>query len=357
MPGSRDTTGAPRSQPPARGLHVTRVSLGVVSGKGDGMRVGRHVLASALIAVGALLLVLSVGVLAYPEWANWQAHQQQGPGPAEILPERLPMPPSENAGAGDLIMPTPDAGAAGGELAADAAPPLAETMPPGPPPTAGERPSPAPTPAGTSEPPASENLTADPQTPTPEGQLEPADARAETAPMADEAPLGDAEPEPAPAASAAAAPARPAGYGRAVWISVPRIGVDSRVVEVGVLADGEFQAPAFSVGHHVGSSNPGEPGNSVFAGHLTSINAGRVFARLHELRPGDAVFLYSQGYRLEWVVSGVRTVPNTDSSFILPAGDTRITLYTCAGQYLPLSRDYSQRLVVTGRLVRAVPRS
>ena len=321
------------------------------------MRVGRDVLASALIAVGAVLLVLSVGVVVYPEWANWQARQQQEPGPAEILPERLPVPPSEDAGPGDLIMPTPDASAAGVELAADAAPPLAETTPPGPPPAADEQPSPAPTPAGTSEPTASENLSADLQTPAPEAQLELAGAGAEAAPIADEAPADGAEPEPAAAAPAAAAPAQLAGYGRAVWISIPRIGVDSPVVEVGVLADGEFQAPAFSVGHHVGSSNPGEPGNSVFAGHLTSINAGRVFARLHELRPGDAVFLYSQGYRLDWVVSGVRTVPNTDSSFILPAGDTRITLYTCAGQYLPLSRDYSQRLVVTGRLVRAMPRS
>lgn len=321
------------------------------------MRVGRDVLASALIAVGALLLVLSVGVLAYPEWANWQAHQQQGPGPAEILPERLPVPPSENAGPGDLITPTPDASAAGVELASTVAPPLAETTPSGPPPAADERPSPAPTPAGNSEPTASESLPADLQTATPEEQPDLAGDGAEAATSADQLPADDAEPEPAPAAPALAAPARPASYGRTVWISIPRIGVDSRVVEVSVLADGEFQAPAFSVGHHVGSSNPGEPGNSVFAGHLTSINAGRVFARLHELRPGDAVFLYSQGYRLEWVVSNVRTVPNTDSSFILPAGDTRVTLYTCAGQYLPLSRDYSQRLVVTGRLVRAVPRT
>ena len=318
------------------------------------MRVGRDVLASALIGIGALLLVLSLGVLAYPEWANWQAHQQQGPGPAEILPDGLPGVPSENAGPGDVITPTPDANAAGVEPVADAAPPLAETTPPGPAPAADERPSPAPTPAGNSEPIASDNLPADLQTPTPEGQPELAGAEAEAEPVADQAPADGAEPEPAPAV---AAPAQPAGYGRAVWISIPHIGVDSRVVEVSVLADGEFQAPAFSVGHHVGSSNPGEPGNSVFAGHLTSINAGRVFARLHELRPGDAVFLYSQGYRLDWVVSGLRTVPNTDSSFIFPAGDTRITLYTCAGQYLPLSRDYSQRLVVTGRLVRAVPRT
>ena len=140
-------------------------------------------------------------------------------------------------------------------------------------------------------------------------------------------------------------------------MTIPRIGVDSRVVEVSLLANGEFQAPAFSVGHHVSSPEPGQPGNSVFAGHLTSINAGRVFARLRELRPGDAIYVYSQAYRLDWTVAGVRTVPNTDSSFIFTTGDTRITLYTCAGQFLPLSQDYSHRLVVTAQLVRAAPRA
>ena len=140
-------------------------------------------------------------------------------------------------------------------------------------------------------------------------------------------------------------------------MTIPRIGVDSRVVEVSLLADGEFQAPAFSVGHHVSSPEPGQPGNSVFAGHLTSMNAGRVFARLHELRTGDAIYVYSPGYRLDWSVAGVRTVPNTDSGFIQPTGETRLTLYTCAGQFLPLSADYSQRLVVTARLLRTVARA
>jgi LPXTG-site transpeptidase (sortase) family protein len=165
-------------------------------------------------------------------------------------------------------------------------------------------------------------------------------------------------PAPAAAPAPASAPAAPLpasrSYGRPVSISIPRIGVNSRVVAVAA-PNGEYQVPAWDVGYQADSADPGA-GNSVFVGHLTTINAGRVFARLSELRPGDAIYLYTSGYRLDWVVQGVRIVLSTDSSFILPTGDIRITLYTCAGQYTPLKRDYSHRLVVVGGLARTTPR-
>jgi LPXTG-site transpeptidase (sortase) family protein len=270
-----------------------------------------------------------------------------------MLPEQLPPTPAESASAdGNPSLPAPGAAAPTGDPASAAAPPLAETTPPGPPPAAVERSSPRSDPGPTSEPLVSPSV----DEPTPPAQ--PGEPLADAEERADEqAPTNQTATDPTPAAAVAAPPPQAGLYGRAMWISIPRIRVDSRVVEVGVLADGEFQAPAFAVGHHVGSPNPGQAGNSVFAGHLTSINAGRVFARLRELRPGDAVYVYSQGYRLDWVVNDVRTVPNSDSSFILPTGDTRITLYTCAGHFLPLTRDYSDRLVVTARLVRAEPRT
>jgi sortase (surface protein transpeptidase) len=84
---------------------------------------------------------------------------------------------------------------------------------------------------------------------------------------------------------------------RALWIEIPRIGVDARVVEVSVQG-GEYQVPSFDVGHHADSANPDEPGNSVFNGHLHAIEAGRVFARLHELAQGDMVHVYTPGWIL-----------------------------------------------------------
>jgi hypothetical protein len=76
-------------------------------------------------------------------------------------------------------------------------------------------------------------------------------------------------------------------------VVIPRIGVDSSVVSIGV-TNGEWSVPRFIVGHLKESAYPGEVGNSVFAGHLTSLTLGNVFQRLKDLRPGDEVSFYSK---------------------------------------------------------------
>ena len=145
-------------------------------------------------------------------------------------------------------------------------------------------------------------------------------------------------------------------YGRPILMQIPGIRVDSAVTEVGV-RNGEYEVPWWNVGHHVDSSYPGERGNSVFNGHLDTINAGRVFARLNALEVGDMLYVDTPTHRVAWVIEEARTVPSSDSSFIWQTQDTRITLYTCAGTYDRLARHYSQWLVVTGRMVEIVPTS
>ncbi len=165
------------------------------------------------------------------------------------------------------------------------------------------------------------------------------------------------------AATPTAGPERPptptptpvARDGPPLWIEIPSIGVNSRVMPVWP-RDGVYTVPSWDVGHHADSADPGEWGNSVYVGHVETISAGRVFARLADLRPGDAVYVYTKRYRFDWAVTDVRTVPNSDTSFFRQTPDARITLYTCTGWFDPTTRDYSERLVVTGRLVRFVPR-
>jgi LPXTG-site transpeptidase (sortase) family protein len=141
----------------------------------------------------------------------------------------------------------------------------------------------------------------------------------------------------------------------AEWMRIPRIGVNSPVMEMG-LQGGEYQVPSFDVGHHVDSANPGQPGNSVYNGHLETINAGHIFARLHELRPGDVVYVYTAGYRFDWVVDETYLVRNDDRSFLRPTLEPSLTLYTCAGTFDFQSPDYTQRQVAVGRLVQVAPR-
>lgn len=257
-------------------------------------------LGTVLVVVGVVLLLLSATMMAYASWAEWQHRLQQPPGPRETLPATL-----------DAAATSP----VSGEATLAFAPPT--------------------------EPPTTTAV-----------------AMASPSPSTAPAPSPSAAPSPtvAPSPTTAPSPTPEPSYGTPVWMSIPRIGVDSSVMAVGV-RNGEYQVPSFDVGFHEDSALPGQPGNSVFNGHLETINAGRVFARLRELQEGDAVYVYTRTHRLDWVVREVRTVPNTDASFIRPTEDTRITLYTCAGRYNPIERDYTHRLVVVGDLVKVTPRS
>jgi LPXTG-site transpeptidase (sortase) family protein len=145
------------------------------------------------------------------------------------------------------------------------------------------------------------------------------------------------------------------GFGPAVWMRIPRIEVDSHVSDVGVTA-GYYDVPWFDVGHHLDSPNPGELGNSIYNGHVVTINAGEVFRRLHELQPSDAVYIYTPDYRLDWVITDVFSVSQDDNSFLDAAAAPRITLYTCTGDFNPIERNYAERLVAVGQLVNTGPR-
>jgi sortase A len=132
--------------------------------------------------------------------------------------------------------------------------------------------------------------------------------------------------------------------------------VSVNVKQVGV-QDGVYVVPAWDVGHHEDSPNPGEPGNAVMNGHLETINAGHIFARLKDLKAGDAVYSYTSTQRLTWAVRESLTVPNTDREFLGPTSDRRLTLYTCTGTFNPITRDYSHRLVVVAALAETTART
>ena len=270
--------------------------------------VARPSLSRVLLCSGGLLVVLSVDMLAVSALRTWQ-HQVTAPA-ADVVSsgERL-------AVVAEVSATPPTSSATGAEPTAEPrqvdTPPAVVASVPEAMPTPGLAAVASPTTATVEPTPA----------PTPEPTVAPT-------------------PEPAPS------------YGPALWVTIPRIKVDERVMEVGV-ENGEYVAPAWDIGHQEDSVNPGEPGNSVFNGHLTTINAGHVFARLHELRPGDVIYVFTESHRLTWTVEQVYTTDNDDGSFMAPTDDTRITLYTCDGHLLPLQHDYSQRFVVVGRLEEA----
>lgn len=177
-----------------------------------------------------------------------------------------------------------------------------------------------------------------------------AGAAVETAPISSETPAtslegsmpGDQSNQPTQA------PPTPRPVLPASRITIPKIGVDS-IVQEARIENGEWQVPKFVVGHLQGTADPGENGNVVLSGHLESISSGNVFARLGELRPGDAIALYAGDDEFRYQVVEIKQVKNDDLSVVEPTPSPTLTLITCAGTFDVLTRNYSHRLIVVAR--------
>lgn len=76
---------------------------------------------------------------------------------------------------------------------------------------------------------------------------------------------------------------------------IPSLEIASDVAEVSTTYDAGgnliWQTVPFLIGHFSGSANPGQLGNAIFSGHLTSQHAGSVFKRLPEITIGAGVIL------------------------------------------------------------------
>jgi hypothetical protein len=81
-----------------------------------------------------------------------------------------------------------------------------------------------------------------------------------------------------------------------VSIAIAAVGVDARVVPVGLRADGTMEVPAVDLaGWYEPGPRPGEAGPAVIVGHVDSRRGPAVFYRLGELRPGDRIVVGLQG--------------------------------------------------------------
>ena len=111
-------------------------------------------------------------------------------------------------------------------------------------------------------------------------------------------PTPTAEPEPLPA----------------VRIIIPKIGLNEKIVEIGLklVGSGEnarfvWDSAAYAVGHRETSAHPGQGGNIVLSGHNNTL--GEVFRRLDQLEPGDLIYLYTPDKEFVYEVQEKDLVP------------------------------------------------
>jgi sortase A len=97
---------------------------------------------------------------------------------------------------------------------------------------------------------------------------------------------------------------------------------------------------------------PGYSGNSVITAHVILSNGKPgPFAKLNDLRIGEYVFLYNNGYRYIYKVSSSYKVKPDDLSVLKHKARPWLTLITCA-DYDEENKVYRSRVIVQAELVK-----
>jgi len=164
------------------------------------------------------------------------------------------------------------------------------------------------------------------------------------------APSGSA----APAPGSSPAPAAPAP----VSLTIPGIGVHTRLIRLGISAQGTLQVPSSAsvAGWYTGSPRPGEVGSSVIAGHIDSDHAPGIFYRLRDLRPGERIYVRRRNGSLAvFSVYAVREYPKDHfptGKVYGPAPDAELHLITCGGTFDYATGSYLSNVVVYSTQIR-----
>jgi len=152
-------------------------------------------------------------------------------------------------------------------------------------------------------------------------------------------------------------------YSQPVSVQLPSVGIDASIEHVTVDPDGAMQVPKNfkNIGWLTSSSKMGESGNLVLSGHFdTNMGAPAAFYNLTSLKARDVIVVQSIN------TSGLnksKTYIVTDKYLADPnsvedifnaykqTSEPTITLITCYGIWDSIKQEYSERLVVKGKLV------
>ena len=150
-------------------------------------------------------------------------------------------------------------------------------------------------------------------------------------------------------------PSDAAPVARPVELTVPAIGVHTRLVRLGLTPSGALQVPAsvHVAGWYDHSPRPGAPGPAIIAGHVDSVSGPGVFYQLASLRPGDRAYVRrSDGTLAVFRVIAVRMYRKTrfpTTAVYGPAYGSQLRLITCGGIF-----DYARRSYLSNVVAYAV---
>ena len=102
-------------------------------------------------------------------------------------------------------------------------------------------------------------------------------------------------------------------------LTIPRLETDLYIVE-GVGKKELRRGP----GHMIGTGFPGEPDNTIIAGHRDTH-----FRVLKDIRPGDDIVLQFESDYLVYRVRQTKIVKPTNKQVLQPTDESKLTLITC----------------------------
>jgi hypothetical protein len=149
-----------------------------------------------------------------------------------------------------------------------------------------------------------------------------------------------------------------------VEVRIPAIGVDSRLLRLGLNPDGTVMVPSLQTSAGLAawykySATPGQIGASVIEGHVDSVQGPAVFFRLGALRPGNTIEVtLADGVTAVFRVTGVREYEKSrfPARTIYGATDfAALRLITCGGAFDYTTGHYLSSTVVFASLASSRP--
>ena len=145
---------------------------------------------------------------------------------------------------------------------------------------------------------------------------------------------------------------------RPVRLLIPAIGVDTRLIRLGLTSAHTLQVPisAAIAGWFTRSPRPGATGASIIAGHIDSHAGPGVFFRLRELHRGEPVYVRRADKSVaKFRVTAVHEYAKDrfpTAAVYGPVPDAELRLITCGGIFDYATGSYLSNVVVYAVLVR-----
>jgi LPXTG-site transpeptidase (sortase) family protein len=156
-----------------------------------------------------------------------------------------------------------------------------------------------------------------------------------------------------PTATPALAATSSAGSVIPARISIPSIGVDAAVEQVGKKDDGSMDTPKKfgDVAWYSPGSQPGAAGNAVIDGHVNNaLTTAGVFQHLSQIALGDKITVTNaSGTPVSFTVTNIEEYPVDTApaaSIFATTGPSQLVLITCDGVWVPSEKSFDKRLVV-----------